>query len=571
MTKESRNKPSYLNYIEKNILKSWVKFSVIVLGLLATVWFLIRVIPKPSRATYPCQRAAFPLATGFVLWLISLLTITPLLHKAKKIFPQRVWIGSILGMVILSGFMLWNITVFNGNTFADNHDVKAHYNYVPEKSNDPSGIAKGIFPGRVVWAHDPKAAKWSGNWKEKSDQWWLDKNTDQQRIDAMLKTTLTNLTGTDQLSTAWDSLFKHHNSTVRGLVNTGYRHGETVALKINVNNSEGPNKTDNYSDASPQMVLAVVRQLINEAHVPEENIIVYDVRRFIPPYILTKVWSEYKDVRFVQKEAAEEIQPKNPGYNSYHGLEAAEWIDGISYSKGEYNRARYIAKQVFDATYLINMSLLKSGSYPYQNMEIYGDEGQAGLTLSGKNHFGSIDGPYELHPIINPNDLAVKNSYSPMVDLAASPNLGKKTMLYIMDGLYSGRKWRTYPNHFPNPPFNNAVEPYENTTWPSCVLSSIDGVALDCVGLDILYSQTIKNVDSNGQSRLLIREYSQDYLLEMAQANNPPSGTKYMQEGKQLESLGVFEHWDNDLSRKYSRNLDKKNGKGIELIYLPIK
>jgi hypothetical protein len=29
-------------------------------GLLALAWFLIRVLPKPSRATYPCQRAAFP-------------------------------------------------------------------------------------------------------------------------------------------------------------------------------------------------------------------------------------------------------------------------------------------------------------------------------------------------------------------------------------------------------------------------------------------------------------------------------------------------------------------------------
>ena|ERR1035438_4696976 len=32
-------------------------------------WFLLRVIPKPSRATYPCQRAAFPIASAFVLWL----------------------------------------------------------------------------------------------------------------------------------------------------------------------------------------------------------------------------------------------------------------------------------------------------------------------------------------------------------------------------------------------------------------------------------------------------------------------------------------------------------------------
>lgn len=41
------------------------------IGLGALVWFLVRVIPKPSRATYPCQRAAFPIASGFVIYLLG--------------------------------------------------------------------------------------------------------------------------------------------------------------------------------------------------------------------------------------------------------------------------------------------------------------------------------------------------------------------------------------------------------------------------------------------------------------------------------------------------------------------
>jgi hypothetical protein len=39
----------------------------ILAGLASLVWFLVRVIPKPSRAFYPCQRAAAPLASGFVI------------------------------------------------------------------------------------------------------------------------------------------------------------------------------------------------------------------------------------------------------------------------------------------------------------------------------------------------------------------------------------------------------------------------------------------------------------------------------------------------------------------------
>ena len=64
----------------------------------------------------------------------------------------------------------------------------------------------------------------------------------------------------------------------------------------------------------------------------------------------------------------------------------------------------------------------------------------------------------------------------------------------------------------------------------------------------------------------LIRENADDYLHEMAPPENPPSGTKYVQDGKPATNLGVHEHWDSDQKRRYSRNLSK-NGQGIELIY----
>jgi hypothetical protein len=201
-----------------------------------------------------------------------------------------------------------------------------------------------------------------------------------------------------------------------------------------------------------------------------------------------------------------------------------------------------------------------------------GDEGQTAVTMGGKNHFGSIKGTWELHAAINTDAKGTPHAYSPMVDLAASPNLGAKTILFVLDGLYCGRKWRSYPLHFPNAPFNNRVEPYENPDWPASVLASLDGVALDSVGLDILYSQSKHNIDAahGNVSRILIRENADDYLHEMAAADAPPSGTAYRQGGKPVASLGVHEHWDSDATRRYSRNLDPKNGKGIELIYLPI-
>jgi hypothetical protein len=571
-----RNLKDQLHSFNHNV---WPKLVLFFTGFGATIWFLILVIPKPSRASYPCQRAAFPIASGFVLWLVGLFTIRPLTKKIKNVLPRQVWLSSLLVLLLVGGYFIWTFAYFSTDGFSENKDnLKTSYNFIPAKSNNPIGVAKGIFPGRVVWVRDPKATMWKGDWKAKTDQYWTDKNTDQQRIDAMLAKTLIKLTGENNDEKAWDAIFKYHNANVRGLKNQGYKPGEIIALKINLNNSEGVIKLDNYSDESPQLVLAMIRQLVQKVHVAQQDIVIYDVRRIMPQYLLFKVWNEFKDVRFVQGQNPQTMNSKktnerqllNPFYGNYHGLEVANWVKAIDYSNGKYDKARYIAKQVYDATYIVNMALLKAHSYPYSDMED-GDEGQTGVSFCGKNHFGSIEGTSELHPEINTNQNGKDNSYSPQLDLAASPNLGAKTIFYIIDGLYCGRKWRTYPVHFPNPPFNNQVEPYENTEWPASILASLDGVAIDCVGLDIYNSQTKNNFRKDGKPRLLLRSYADNYLKEMAMANNPPSGTKYMQGGKPVQSLGVFEHWDNDLNREYSRNLNPKQGKGIELIYLPIK
>ena len=47
-----------------------LKIFLPIVGLVALIWFLVRVIPKPSRLLYPCQRVATPIATGFIAWVI---------------------------------------------------------------------------------------------------------------------------------------------------------------------------------------------------------------------------------------------------------------------------------------------------------------------------------------------------------------------------------------------------------------------------------------------------------------------------------------------------------------------
>lgn len=447
-------------------------------------------------------------------------------------------------------------------------EIATRYNYAPKVRNVPMGLPRGIYPGRVVWARDARAAHWSGELGSTTDSWWTDGSTDQDRVDAMLSSSLCSLTGAPTTEDAWKKIFKYYQERTGQPRTTGYSAGEVVAVKVNLNNSS-PSGFKHVVNVSPQVALAMVRQLVNHAHVRPVDIIIYDARRGIYPAMLSKIWREFRDVRFVQWDAPANPQPINPGYGNYHGLEKAQWVEGVSYSlhQDQYHDAKLIPQQIKDATYLVNVALLKAHSYPYAAAE-GGDEGQTGVTLTGKNHFGSIKGTPELHEAINTDQRGTPHAYSPIVDLAACPNLGAKTILYMMDGLYCARRHQSYPLHFPNAPFNNRVEPYANTDWPSSVLASLDGVALDSVGLDILHSQSKNNLDDNHHPRILIRENAEDYLQELALADHPPSGTAYRQNGKPVTSLGVFEHWDSDDSRKYSRNLDPKNGKGIELVYL---
>jgi len=540
------------------------RLSAAIVGLSALVWFLLRVIPKPSRATYPCQRAAFPIASAFVVWLCASMAGIFSLATLRQLVRRYRWAAVSLCAVTLAAAGVW---LAHSRAIAA-AEIATRYDFQPKQRNVPLGVARGVFPGRVVWARDPKAAHWTGHIESTTDQWWMESSTDQARVDAMLSTTLRKLTGASSDDQAWKTIFTYYNGRAHGVEDRGYRAGEIVAVKVNLNNSsvQGPG---NVVNVSPHVALAMVRQLVNNAHVPPADIIVYDARRDIYPGLLTKIWSEYRDVRFVQADPPDPAQPKNAAYGNYHGLEAAQWVEGVSYSANTYHDAKLIPQQIKDATYIVNLALLKAHSYPYSASE-GGDEGQTAITMTGKNNFGSIKGTPELHSAINTNQGATPHAYSPIVDLSASPNLGAKTILYVLDGLYCGRRHQSYPLHFPNAPFNNRVAPYANTDWPSSILASLDGVALDSVGLDILLSQTKNNLDENNHPRILIRENADDYLQEEALADHPPSGTAYRQNGKPVASLGVTEHWDGDLSRQYSRNKDPKTGQGIELVYLPV-
>ncbi len=102
---------------------NWKRIISIFLGFFALCWFLIRVIPKPSRATYPCQQAAFPIASSFVIWLISVFTSTVLLVKFKRSIKANKFAYAIIFVILFGISSLIHFSVIPGNKlFARNSE-----------------------------------------------------------------------------------------------------------------------------------------------------------------------------------------------------------------------------------------------------------------------------------------------------------------------------------------------------------------------------------------------------------------------------------------------------------------
>jgi len=208
----------------------------------------------------------------------------------------------------------------------------------------------------------------------------------------------------------------------------------------------------------------------------------------------------------------------------------------------------YLPVSYVQADYLINLANLKSHN------------DHAGITLTAKNHYGSLlrrprsTEYYDLHQDL-PYTTRGNGHYRPLVDLVGHSQLGGKTLLYLIDGLYAGKHAKERaPRKWLSRPFNN--------DWTSSILASQDPVAIDSVGFDLLRTEWDDAPHKSGTN---------DYLIEAALAEDPPSGTFYDPDHPgntaRLKSLGVYEHWNNPAEKLYSRNL--KTGLGIELVKLP--
>ena len=500
-----------------------------VMGLVALMWFLIRVIPKPSRATYPCQRVAFPLASSFVIHIVGIFTTAVIFQQARKRLHQSRYV--LAGLCILIGITCALLT------FGINSQQVAGAPFIPlDPPNLPIGTAKGIHPGRVVWVHDPDATNWDGS----SDYYWDDVNTDQAAVDRMLSVSLRTLTNELTDEAAWDAIFKYFN-LAHNKGNIGYQSGEKITIKPNHVEQRKHNDYDNMPDVCPQFTLALIRQLVNKAGIEPQCITLCDPSRFIADKTYDKCFAEFPQMVF--EETTFYNLDNDPGTMGRVSVTPSD-TNMIYYSAptgdagdGDCDR---LATNHVNAAYLINLANLK-GHY------------NTGVTLCGKNLYGS---PSDRNPVALHNSLPYVNSdvaqYRAAVDLMGHEHVGGKILLYLIEGLYGTRLHSVPGERWSMPPFNG--------DFTSSLFVSQDPVAIDSVGLDFLRSEfNDKWNPANGNA-------IDDYLHEAALANDPPSQTFYDPDGDGtgLNSLGVHEHWNNPINKQYSRNLG--NGNGIELV-----
>ena len=423
--------------------------------------------------------------------------------------------------------------------------------------NQPFGVEKGINPGRVVWAWDPNATN-----SNAETYFW--ENTNNELVYKMFRESVLKLTSKNTSKEAWDAIFKYFNKEKKG-IEKGYTRGEKIFVKINqttargtlrrlegglANGYERPDPTTQPLGACEQgiaSVLALLRELVNEAGVAQEDILIADPQNPTWKHNADAWWAEFPNVKIGSKMST--------AFGRTLLIESEKEL--LFLSNKVFSEKLYTYTQ--NADYLINVSQLK----PHKS---------TGITMSAKNHFGSHtkDASSHFHqflPIISGRIInGGYKKYRILTDLMGSKYLGRNTLIHIVDGLFGGGSSETRePVKYFMPPFNN--------DWANTLLMSLDQVALESVCYDFL--RTEWNGVNEHHSRNNSTEFDpnangvDDYLHQAADSKYWPEGIVYDPDnsGTPIPSLGVHEHWNNPINKQYSRNLGKNYG--IELVSIP--
>lgn len=299
-----------------------------------------------------------------------------------------------------------------------------------------SGTPKGIFPGRVAWVYNPKAALWTG-----AGNYWDPAVNPQAEYNRSFTAGIVALSGGTGDADSWDKIFRWFNDT-HGRPGTGYKAGDIIAIKINQNNSPEPAADHgNAMNSNPQTSVAVLTSLV-DAGIPQEDIWIGDPSRAVTDNVFNAIHSAFPNVKVVD-------------YYGNGGRVTTGVTDGV-FPNTEVKDAE--ATCFFTARYIVNTPLMK------------GHVGQV-ITFGAKNLYG-LNGilPHWRENHGHPHD-------STLTSYMMNPNFGGKVVLWCMDAMY------------PSPdldgaPYNGvALEPFGGKQMSSFIMS-LDGVAEECVSYD---------------------------------------------------------------------------------------
>jgi hypothetical protein len=474
------------------------------IGLISLFWLIWKTGRKPTRIVYPCQQSA--LAN---IGLIFVPSIALFGHRLMAWPRQRItrkhklWVSVLLILVSILSAGVWAVrsaykaersrtyyqslrssgpfgklgpAVLGGGT--------ATYLSVPHALALPS-------PHRVVSVHDADATSWTFPCTSSgpcNDYYGDESFVDQAIVDQMFVRGMTALTGENTLPDAWRAILPD------------YQAGEIVAIKVNFNDAiagggeVGYEDDDAYVDALPQVVNSIVAGL-TAIGIAEDAICVFDASRYITDRFRSRI--NYPSVRFIDRTG-------NGSGVAAATFESPDSSASILFTDTAYKGTHRVADILVDADYLINVPIMKR-------------HGGVGISLSLKNHMGSVDdfttGGHGMHDYIYLNGNAYTSSSNPLVDFNLNANIRDKTVLIIGDALYGGwssnntppERWSSFDDDSPNMLFFGA-----------------DPVAVDSVMFDYLSREGYVNPKS------------EDILILGANAG-----------------LGVHESWNNDTERKY--------------------
>jgi len=545
------------------------KLLFLTLGIISTIWFLIRVIPKPSRANYPCMKVAAPFMSGFVSYLLGVGGIVILSRKLKRKINVRV----ASTFLLLTGVILV-MAISPVDSIIAGLQTEDVYTGPSDGPNKPIGTAKGIYPGRVVWVWNPEATNEKFEHNDLATYNWFvnPENNNPKVIAKMFQDGLLKLTGKKNVAKSWDALFNFFNAKKLGKEKS-YTKGEKIFIKINQGQSRWvlsqEDKDKGYAiprtvkddargrttssliptETGPYLILEMIRELVNEVGVDQADISVGDP--------MCPIWAHNYDVwvkEFPRVKYIDKVSDK-------FGRTLIKITKDTLVYYSDHKTADKLYDVVQNADYMITSTCLKA-------------HGAAGVSLTAKSNFGNIGRATANHlhysHIANRREGQPSNTgyrkYRVFVDLMGSKYLGQKNLLWVVEGLFGGGSDETKgPVKYFMPPFNN--------DWANSLFMSLDPVAIESVGYDFLreeWNGKRKHDAVNNQWEGIANVNGvDDYMHQAADRANWPEGIVYDPDktGTPMPVLGVHEHWNNPIDKQYSRNLG--TGEGIELVSIP--